>query len=313
MNVGDLSSERFAGQLADEGVAIRWGPFVSRITTPIRELAAALHVLYADFPVAPAGVCDFRVSVRPRSPRLPWSHDQLEFLLDGERIYQPFGRRFALPMLEWGLNWCVYGLAHNFLVIHAAAVERADQVLLLPGGSGIGKSTLCAGLVDAGWRLLSDELALLDPAGGRIFPLARPISLKNDAIDIIRDLAPEVVLGPPATDTRKGTVVHMKPPAQSVLRAQEAGSPRWIVMPAFAEGTPLHLDPISKASAFIRVADHALNYQVLGATGFHALVRLIDACACYEMRHAALDAAVAALTDLTIEAPSGRRRATAGA
>jgi hypothetical protein len=31
MNVGELGLEQFAERLADEGVAIRWGPFVPRI------------------------------------------------------------------------------------------------------------------------------------------------------------------------------------------------------------------------------------------------------------------------------------------
>jgi hypothetical protein len=42
-------------------------------------------------------------------------------------------------------------------------LERGGRALLLPAPSGSGKSTLCAGLAFNGWRLLSDELALLDP------------------------------------------------------------------------------------------------------------------------------------------------------
>jgi hypothetical protein len=314
MNVGDLSLERFAAELADQGVAIRWGPFTSRIVSRLPELAAPIHLLYADFPIEPpGGICDFHVCLRPIPGRLPWADGRVEFLLEGEQIYEPFGRRFALPMLEWGLNWCVYGYAHNFLVIHAAAVACMDQVLLLPGGSGAGKSTLSAALVNAGWRLLSDELAVLDPADGRVLPLARPVSLKNTSIGLIRDFAPEAVLGASASDTRKGTIAHMKPPSSSVRRAHDAASPRWIVLPSFAEGAPLRLTPISKATAFMGLAEHALNYQVLGASGFRTLVRLVDSCECYELTYAALDEAIAALDDLGLEAPSRRRRAATGA
>ena len=67
MNVGDLSLERFATQLAKEGVAIRWGPFVSRIVSKLPELAALIHLLYADFPIEPPGsICDFHICARPR-------------------------------------------------------------------------------------------------------------------------------------------------------------------------------------------------------------------------------------------------------
>jgi HprK-related kinase A len=313
MNVGDLSLERFAAELAGQGVAIRWGPFTSRIVSRLPELAAPIHLLYADFPIEPpGGICDFHVCLRPRSLRLPWSEERFELLLDDAPAFQPFSRRFALAMLEWGLNWCVYGSRHRFLVIHAAVVERDGRALLLPGRPGAGKSTLCAALVLAGWRLLSDELTLVDLQEGRIWPLARPISLKNDAIQIIRDMAPDAVFGPPAVDTRKGTVAHMQPPSPSVRRSQETAVPQWIVMPRFVADQALQLDPISKANAFWGVADNSINYEILGEMGFTALVRLIDECRCYTLTHRDVVDAVAVLDGLwrKAKAPRTRSRAT---
>jgi hypothetical protein len=309
MNVGDLSLERFAAQLAGEGVAIRWGPFASRIVIQLPELAAPLHLLYADFPLEPPGdFCDFHVRIRPRSRRLPWSERRFELLLDRGPAFQPFSRKFALAALEWGLNLCVYGSAHQFLVVHAAVVERNGRALLLPGRPGAGKSTLCAALVMAGWRLLSDELALVDPQDGRVRALARPISLKNDAIEIIRGLAPDTVFGPPAVDTHKGTVAHMKPPSPSVRRAEETAVPQWIVMPRFVAGQELHLNPVSKASAFWGIADNSLNYEILGETGFTTLVRLVDRCQCYSLTHSDLSDAVAALVRLSREPQASKER-----
>jgi HprK-related kinase A len=299
MNVGELSLERFAGRLAGEGVAIRWGPFVSRIVSKLPELAAPLHLLYADFPIEPpGGICDFHVCVRPRSLRLPWEEQQVEFLLDGVRVFQPVPRQSALTVFEWRLNWCVYALANNFLIYHAAVVERDGLSLLLPGHSGVGKSTLCAGLVTAGWRLLSDELALLNPHDGRLRPLARPISLKNQSIDLIKSIAPDGTFGPIATDTAKGRVAHMKPPTSSVRRAGQPAAPRLIVLPRFRRGAPLRLAPVSKTKAFFRLAETALNYETHGEPGFLAMIRLIDASDCYELEYSSLDHAVAAMEDL---------------
>jgi HprK-related kinase A len=309
MKVGDLSLEGFAARLAGAGAAIRWGPFASRIVSGLPELAAPLHLLYADFPLEPpAGICDFHVRIRPRRLRLPWSERRFELLLGDTPAFQPFSRTFALAVLEWGLNWCVYGSAHQFLIVHAAVVERNGRALLLPGRPGAGKSTLCAALVIAGWRLLSDELALVDPQAGHIRALARPISLKNDAIEIIRGLAPAAVFGPPAVDTHKGTVAHMKPPSPSVRRAEEPAVPHWIVMPRYVAGEALHLDPASKTSAFWGMADNSLNYEILGETGFTALVRLIDRCQCYSLTHSDLSDAVAALDRLSREPQASKER-----
>jgi HprK-related kinase A len=187
-------------------------------------------------------------------------------------------------------------------------VERNGGALLLPGRPGAGKSTLCAALVLAGWRLLSDELALVDPKDGRVRALARPISLKNDAIEIIRGLAPGTTFGPFAIDTRKGTVAHMKPPSRSVRRAEEPAVPHWIVMPRYVAGEALHLERASKTSAFWGMADNSLNYEILGETGFTALVRLIDSCQCYSLTHSDLCDAVAALDRLSDEPQASKER-----
>lgn len=308
MNVGDLSLASFAGQLAGEGVAIRWGPFVSRIVIKLPELAAPLHLLYADFPIEPpGGICDFHVCVRPRSLRLPWTEQQVEFLLDGARVFQPFPRRSALTMFEWRLNWCVYGLANHFLIYHAAVVERDGCALLLPGHSGIGKSTLCAGLVTAGWRLLSDELALLGPHDGRLRPLARPISLKNRSIEMLKNIARDASFGPVASDTAKGRVAHMKPPPSSVRRADELATPRLIVFPRFTRNPSLRLTELSKTKTFFSLAENALNYEMHGERGFRAMIRLVDDSDCYELEYSLLDQAVATLADLISSMSVGAR------
>ena len=59
------------------------------------------------------------------------------------------------------------------------------------GLPGSGKSTLAAGLVyRGGWRLLSDELALLSLGDGAVSALPKPISLKNESIAIMKRFAP---------------------------------------------------------------------------------------------------------------------------
>ncbi len=201
-------------------------------------------------------------------------------------------------MLEWGLNWCVSTHGHQYLAIHAAVVERSGRALILPAPPGSGKSTLCAGLVNRGWRLLSDELTLIDPASGHVLPLPRPVSLKNASIEVIRGLFGSAVLGPVVRDTVKGSVAHMKPPTDSVRRAGETARPGWIVLPRYEAGAPARLTSFPKAHAFMQLADNAFNYTIHGRHGFEVLAQIVDASACYEFAYGDLEEAASVFDEL---------------
>lgn len=303
MNVGDLTLSHFAQRLAKEGVAIRSGPFVSRVSLTLPELAAPLHFLYGDFPIESGEIADFHVHIRPLNGLRGWLHPKGEFLFDGRTAFQPFDRRMALVMFERGLNWCIYKHAHQFLIFHAAAVEKDGHTLILPGPPGAGKSTLCAALVSRGWRLLSDELALIRPDDDMLLGIARAVSLKDKSIDAIRSFAPDAMFGPEIKDTDKGTLVHMRPPSDSVRRVDETASPAWIVFPTFEPNSATQLAPFPRTRSFFRVADNAINFQILGATGFHVVCRLIEACACYELTYSSLEEAVALMGRLQRQGP----------
>lgn len=57
-------------------------------------------------------------------------------------------------------------LSENHSLIHAAALCRDGQAILIPGMSGSGKTPLVAELVRSeGWKLLGDDLLIINPQG----------------------------------------------------------------------------------------------------------------------------------------------------
>ncbi len=229
MRIGDLTARELGDRLGAEGIGLRWGPFVSQIRAELPELAEPIGRLYAEFDLCEEEFRDFRVRIKQRGRRA----QQAEFVLDEWSALPKFPRGIALGMLEWGLNWCVYTTVHRYLIVHAAVVAKDARALLLSAPPGSGKSTLCAGLVGRGWRLLSDELGVIDPASLEIWPLARPICLKEESIALIREHVPDAVFGPAVHGTAKGTVAHMRPPAESVRRAGEPARAAWVLLPRF--------------------------------------------------------------------------------
>lgn len=295
MRLGELTEDELAKRLSDPGIWLHTGPFVIHLRSSIPSVAAGLARMYADFPLAPTqDYADFHVSLRrPRNLRR-WLRPQVLFYFDERSPFQPLPYDQAYPMVEWCLNWCVTAHVHTYLIVHAAVVERDGRALILPAPPGSGKSTLCAGLMLSGWRLLSDELTLLDLTHGHIVPLPRPVSLKNNSIDVIAAFAPQAVINQRAYDTAKGTVAHVRPTPESVQRVNCPASAAWIVFPRWnASAATAQLTPYGQATTFMRLAENAFNYSVLGEQGFAALTRLVEHCQCFEFEYAQLAEAVA--------------------
>ena len=182
---------------------------------------------------------------------------------------------------------------HQYLTLHAAVVERAGHALILPAPPGSGKSTLCAGLVFRGWRLLSDELAVIEPSTGLIVPVPRPVSLKNQSIGVLRTFAPEARFGPVVKETLKGEVAHFAPPVEAVQRSADKPAPGWVVLPRYVANAPTTLQPLPKARALMHLVENAFNFNLHGRSGFERLAALVDRCGCFEFTYSRLDEAAA--------------------
>lgn len=293
MIVSELSSAALKAALSGSGLRLATGAVNCCLRSNIDSVAPGLAQLYAHHEVLGHDrFIDFHVQVRAGRGIRRWLRPQAWFSVDEVTPFTPLPQDQALPMIEWGLNWCVTAYSHHVLVLHAASVAKNGHALILPAPPGSGKSTLCAAMVNRGWRLLSDELTVIRLDNGHINALARPVSLKNASIDIIRSFAPAAYLSPPAHDTSKGTVALMAPPAKSVQQALAPALPRWVVLPRYRAGAPTALTRLANGAAFLQLADNAMNYHILGASGFTALGRLVDRCRHYSFEYSQLDEAI---------------------
>lgn len=261
-------------------------PFNIRLRSPIPRVAQHLDFYYRDVQRGTdRDFIDFDVAVLPAKALRRWWRPQARFLLDGVEPFFPLPADQAGPMFEWGLNWCVAQRALGLQVLHAAVVEREGRAIVMPGFPGAGKSTLCAALthIDS-WRLLSDELAILDPATNLLFAHPRPISVKNASIPVVRAF-PGARVGPVYEDTRKGTISHLACPAGSMARAATPARAAWVVFPRFVEGSPLTLEPVSRTEAFTWISEQSFNKERMGKAGFVSLCALLDGAHCWELTY----------------------------
>jgi HprK-related kinase A len=297
--LADASPGDFS-RLLREGVTLQIGEYVARIRSELPEVARGLHQLYGTFPLLERGFADFHVEVRPVRRLRNGLSAEAAFLFDGQQPFLPLPRAQSFAFLEWGLNWCVGAHVLDHLVLHAAVVEKGGRAAILPGSPGSGKSTLCAALVVRGWRLLSDEFALVALRSARLAPLPRPISLKNASIGLIRERDPSAVLSEPVRDTRKGDVAHMAPKPRDVARMREAADAAWIVYPTYREGAGATLTGRDDASSFAALIQNSFNYEALGEDGFFTVGALVWRCSSFELAFSDLDEACDAVENLPI-------------
>ncbi len=288
------------------GLRLQMGPFVAAVQTPLAQVANSIRALYADYSLVEEDeFTDFSVSVRrPAGLRRYWN-PQVTFGLDGQEPFNPLPGDQGFPLLEWGLNWCVYGLCHQYLILHAAVLERNGRALILPAPSGSGKSTLCAALLFHGWRLLSDELTLISPQTGELVPNPRPVSLKNESIAVIAGLVPTVHFGSCIEETTKGVVAHFAAPASALALAHRRALPGWVVMPQYKPGSKTLLQPLEKARTLLQLAENAFNYDIYGQEGFEILARLVDNSACFTFEYSDLPEAIDTFALLASASASG--------
>ncbi|MCB1908305.1 MAG: HprK-related kinase A [Rhodocyclaceae bacterium] len=293
-----------AAALRSGGLWIDYGACVARVRTPIAALADQLGLLYHAYPLAQQrDFADYHVSVDYGRGLRRHLRPTCRFAIDGVEPFEPFPVDNALPMFEWGVNWCFAQRGNQFVLLHAGVLARAGRAVVMAATPGSGKSTLTAAMMARGFRLLSDEFGVLDPATGELRAMLKPVALKNRSIDVIREFSADAVIGPVFRGTRKGDVAHLAPDLASAATVTQNARPALVIFPRFIDGSGLELKPQPPEQAFSRLAFNSFNYALLGQVSFDAVADVAAGCPAYELRYGRLDEAIRCIADLLADAP----------
>ena len=168
---------------------------------------------------------------------------------------RPIGIFPTAPAARWGLVRELVSSAGGpwLALLHAAAVATPAGCLLLCGGSGAGKSTLLAGLIHAGARFMSDDIAPLQAGSRLVWPTPLAISAKRGSWRTLGRLFPQLEDAPIVRFGGR-TMRYFWPQPRDV--AEHVGRPvAAVLFPRHSPGSPPMLEPIDTVEALLRLGE----------------------------------------------------------
>ena len=263
------------------------GPFSHLVSGYSEALVEHLYHMYADCHVelSPTDVTEVILNIRAPNVLRRFVRPQVTPDPGFQVPTVPLPRSMAALAFEMGLNLSVALKCCRFVTVHAGVVADERGAIIMSAESGGGKSTLTAALMCQGYRLFSDEFALISLGDGTLNPYPRPISLKQESIPIVREIAGADRISKPLTGTPKGDIAYCSVKADDLRRESEPAQARLLLFPKFALGATAQARKLSPAEAVMRLIPASTNYSLLGEPAFQALLSIVKRAPAYEITY----------------------------
>lgn len=175
-------------------------------------------------------------------------------------------------------NICL--LANDYHLIHACAVSLAEQCLIFPAFSDMGKTTLAVKLVANGFKFLSDELACLRPDTTMVEPFHRKLHFDDKSCRLLQLPAmPEKCRRQTGEDEIEWTV-DIEEIVPSSLSGP-ASLKHIIFIQGFGEKPRLQY--ISTSNALIKLFNFSFKPLVNCANLLYTYAPLVDSADCFNL------------------------------
>lgn len=153
------------------------------------------------------------------------------------------------PLLPWLKEEVILGFMRarpDLLWLHAGAVARGDEAIVICGQSGRGKSTLVTLLCESGWKLMSDDVAPVRMEADEVLPFCQTP---------LRRIFPGRMVSDEHVGSLEREVVVVDP---GMLRKTPA-LVKAIVFPEFTSGYGADIRPLPRGDSALGILKNARN------------------------------------------------------
>lgn len=178
------------------------------------------------------------------------------------------------------LTASVMAALDRYYQVHAGVVARSGRAWLLAGPPESGKTSLTVALGLLGAAILTDEVALVEPASLRVAAFRRDLMVRSGTWGLFPELA-ALARFPPFKTTLDSRYV-----SPHLLGSQDlAGRPalELLVFPRRVAQGRATVRPVGQAEAARRLLEQSFNLEQLGAVGIELVARLVEQCPAREV------------------------------
>lgn len=173
---------------------------------------------------------------------------------------------------------------NDLIQIHGAAVERDGRALVFLGDSYVGKSTMTLHLIRQGYRFLSDEVILIDPASGLLKPFPRNLLVRQGALESDAILS-QLREGRWRYNDKRGETKWLVDPIQvgAIDEPQEAEVEQIYCLKRDADADPL-LEPLGPRIVIEEMLGQSFNNQFMEKKAVEALIQIATSSQTFRLR-----------------------------
>ncbi len=180
--------------------------------------------------------------------------------ITGRRYDRAHEESFQVYLLGQALSHAL--VKQGFEPLHATAIVVDGEAAILMGSSGFGKSSLAACFLEAGDRLLTDDLLILQPSRAGVTAYPGPARIKlfpQQAHRLLHEAAGKVAMNPETKKLilpiRQGGSASLPVPVRGIYALLPPG-------PA-AVRKAIRITPLPPRESFMALVENTFNYQIL--------------------------------------------------
>ncbi len=211
--------------------------------------------------------------------------------------------QYLIPFLEYPpvlIHQIINGTSSDRLVkfgimpLHAAAISKRKEALILVGEQKSGKTTLSLSLAQHGYNYFSDDIALLNINSKEIVPYYRGINPRESTIKMFPFLKEQSFSHPyiDYDDRDQRWSVELK--KASGIKLSQKSSLKYIIFPKYKPCQSFQCNKLSKSKAIVMLLNNmkVVPTALMGSSVINVLNNLLNNTEIYSIKYSDSNSAI---------------------